>query len=403
MKNLSILLILIIVLFSCTQKKELDNIVDLTSITDPNVTNLTELGADISYIPLETNEDCFITRIDKLIYEGDSYFLGSIDKYYELPKKGSPPPPMMPVRSILYRFSKNGEFICQIGREGRAPSEYKHIKDFLLNKSNNTIEIFSPNKIKEFSLDGIWKKNIPIEYNRISSLFHTNNQFLAFINNSRGQNEYSFVLIDANGKVLNKFENKHKFNISKNIIAYSSECIFYQYDGILHCKELHSDTIFSFENGTFIPKYILKQGEAKYTPDLRGEYIFKNNNRDKIIIQKKSFESKNYLFYQYHWKNRDNCLIKNKSNGVQYLIDNGTGLVNNLDNGPNFKIQNTVTIDGIEYLVSWINAFELKAHVATEAFKNSTPKYPEKKKELKKLVNSLKEDDNPVLMLVRLK
>jgi hypothetical protein len=36
MKNLAILLTLIVVLFSCTQKKELDNIVDLTSITEPN-------------------------------------------------------------------------------------------------------------------------------------------------------------------------------------------------------------------------------------------------------------------------------------------------------------------------------------------------------------------------------
>jgi hypothetical protein len=86
---------------------------------------------------------------------------------------------------------------------------------------------------------------------------------------------------------------------------------------------------------------------------------------------------------------RDNCFIKNKSNGTQYLIDNGTGLVNDLDNGPNFKIQNTITVDGTEYMISWINAFELKAHVDSEAFKNSTPLYPEKKKELEQLAIAL--------------
>ncbi len=212
MKNLTILLTLIIVLFSCKQKKESDNIVDLTSITEPNVTNLSELGSEITYIPLETNASCLITQIDKLIYEGGSYFLGSINKNYELPEKGRPAAPMMPVRSLLYRFSKNGKFICQIGREGRGPSEYIHIKDFLLNKSNNTIDIFSPNDIKEFSLDGIWEKDITIEYDPVSLLGYTNNQFLGFINNSRGQNEYSFVLIDENGKVLKRFENKYKFN-----------------------------------------------------------------------------------------------------------------------------------------------------------------------------------------------
>ena len=399
MKKLSILLTLIIVLFSCTQIKELDINVDLTSITDPNVTNLSELGSDITYIPLETNAGCLIKKIDKLIYEGGSYFLGSINKL-QLAEGGSPF--FVEPKNELYRFSKNGEFICQISREGEAPSEYKRIKDFMFNESNNTIEIFSGKEVKEFSLEGIWKKKTNIEYDQVASLGHTNNQFLGFIDNSRGQNEYSFVLIDTNGKIINKFENKYKFTSTQGIFN-PSECIFYQYDGILHCKELHSDTIFSFDNGAFMPKYILKQGEAKYTKDLREneQYIFKN--RDKIIIQENSFESKNYLFYQYDWKNRDNCLIQDKSNGTQYLIDNEIGLVNDQDNGPNFKIKNTITVDGTEYLISWINAFELKAHVDSEAFKISTPKYPEKKKQLEKLANSLNENDNPVLMLVKLK
>ena len=80
-----------------------------------------------------------------------------------MPEEGRPSFANDPKMS-LYRFSKNGEFICQIGREGRAPSEYTTIKDFLYNESNNTIEIFSGKEIKEFSLDGIWKKNITIEY-----------------------------------------------------------------------------------------------------------------------------------------------------------------------------------------------------------------------------------------------
>ncbi len=403
MKNLTFLLTLI-VLFSCKQKKEPDNSIDLTAITEPSEPNLSELGAEVMYIQLETNESCIIQQIDKLIYESGTFFiLGSINPYVESPDKDAPPPPpMMPKRSV-YRFSKTGEFICQIGQLGKGPSEYRYIHEFLYNRSNNTINIYFLNEIKEFSLDGVWEKNITIDSDEVISLGYTNNQFLGFIDNSAGQNEYSFVLIDANGKVLNRFENKYKFSISKNAIIYPSECIFYQYNGILHCKEMHSDTIFSFDNGIFIPKYILKQGEAKYTPDLRKEYIFENNNRDKIIIQKNSFESENYLFFQYRLKDRGNCFIQNKSDGTRYLVNNDTGLVNDMDNGPNLKIQNTLTVDGVEYLVSWINAFELKAHVTSEAFKNSTPKYPEKKKELEQLANGLDENDNPVLMLVKLK
>jgi hypothetical protein len=48
-----------------------------------------------------------------------------------------------------------------------------------------------------------------------------------------------------------------------------------------------------------------------------------------------------------------------------------------------------------------MNAFDLKAHVASNEFKNATPKFPEKKKELEQLANELNENDNPILMLVR--
>ena len=295
MKKLSILLTLIIVLFSCTQKKEVDNIVDLTLITEPNSTNLSELGSEITYIPLETKTSCIIQQIDKLIYEGGAYYLRSTNENKVSPEKGAPPPPpMMPTRS-LYRFSKNGEFICQISRKGGGPSEYTDILDFWYNKSNNTIDIFFPNSIKEFSLDGIWKKNITIEYNNeVYSLAYANNQILGFINNARGQTEYSFVLFDANGQIINKYKNKYKFNSSRNGIYYSSACVFYRYDGILHCKEMYSDTIFSFDNETFMPKYILNQGEAKYTIDLREK--FNTVDFTQIIFQKKSLNQKTIFF-----------------------------------------------------------------------------------------------------------
>ncbi|KJF45685.1 6-bladed beta-propeller [Draconibacterium sediminis] len=402
MKNLSILLTLITILFSCTQKKEAENIVDLTALTEPGVTNISELGSEIIYIPLETNADFLLSQIDKLIYEGGSCFiLGSVNPNNAVRDKNAPPPPpMMPKRSV-YRFSNKGEFICQISQQGGGPSEYRFIEEFLYNKGNNTVDIFSLGEIKEFSLDGTWIKNTTLDCDELTSLAYSNNRLLGFVYNGHGQSEYSFILFDENGRTTNKYKNKYKFNVSTGAVILNPECIFYQYDGILHCKELNSDTIFSFDNGTFNPKYILKQGEAKYTTAVREKGNSAKLNQ--FIIQKNFFESENHLFYQYKWKNRKNCFIQNKSNSTQYLIDNELGLVNDLDNGPNFKIQNTVTIDGAEYLISWINAFEIKAHITSEAFKNSTPLHPEKKKEMEKLANRLDENNNPVLMLVKLK
>ena len=74
------------------------------------------------------------------------------------------------------------------------------------------------------------------------------------------------------------------------------ECIFYQYNGILHCKELYSDTIFSFDNGTFIPKYILKQGEAKFTTDLREKDNIFIRTSLKLFSKKISLNQKTIFF-----------------------------------------------------------------------------------------------------------
>ena len=76
------------------------------------------------------------------------------------------------------------------------------------------------------------------------------------------------------------------------------------------------------------------------------------------------------------------------------------GLTNDLDGGVNFWPR---TIINDSTFVSWIEASKLKEYIASNEFKESNPKYPEKKEELEKLANSLKDTDNPVLMLVRLK
>ena len=76
------------------------------------------------------------------------------------------------------------------------------------------------------------------------------------------------------------------------------------------------------------------------------------------------------------------------------------GLTNDLDGGANFWPR---TIINDSTLVTWIEALKLKEYIASNEFKESNPKYPERKKELEELVNGLKETDNPVLVLVRLK
>jgi len=85
---------------------------------------------------------------------------------------------------------------------------------------------------------------------------------------------------------------------------------------------------------------------------------------------------------------------------MQVLFKPEEGIINDLDGGVNIL---PLTIKDDNTIIGWVDAIKLKAHVASETFKNSSPKYPEKKKKLEKLANSLKETDNPVLVMVSLK
>ena len=76
------------------------------------------------------------------------------------------------------------------------------------------------------------------------------------------------------------------------------------------------------------------------------------------------------------------------------------GLKNDYDGGANFHPKVYVNDST---LAMWVDAWELKLHVSSRDFKNSSPKYPEKKRELEQVATGLSDNDNPVLILCTFK
>jgi hypothetical protein len=118
------------------------------------------------------------------------------------------------------------------------------------------------------------------------------------------------------------------------------------------------------------------------------------------------FEFGDYVYYEFVYRYvipNDVSIysfIGSKVNNFKALINTGEGFTNDLDGGPNILPK---AIKDDNTIIAWVDTLKLKAHVASEEFKKSTPKYTEKKRELEMLANRLKETDNPVLVLVRLK
>lgn len=206
------------------------------------------------------------------------------------------------------------------------------------------------------------------------------------------------------------FSENATFKFPKTLHAYfpilQHICFPVTFNCTLHIKEMYSDTIFSFnDKGIHTPKYILELGNLNIPQDIRNWDFerFRNSIGRDFFFVNEIYETDKYLVFKYNHDNkRINLMIFNKQTGE---IDNfpenerSGGINNDVDGGPNFIPEHN---DNNIFLQK-INAFELKTHVESEAFKNSTPKYPEKKKELEELAATLDENDNPVLMLVKLK
>lgn len=404
------------VFITCT--KETDNsIVEIE--LEKNIHNfhnfkLSILCDNIEYIALESNDSTIFESI---------HFIDITDHYI-----------LIYDTKQCFLFDRSGRFLRKIGRKGNGPGEYRSAGQpkilnnevFIPDPIRNTLMTFDNlNNFKEEikSLDCFTTQKFIENYFVLSD-----STFLIQIPNQTGVQKNRIALINRNGKVLKKYANTTFFQRNKpvaTLIDYAAN--FYRYNGNIRYKELLNDTIWQIEKEKLNPVYIINRGDYGTPNYIRGLPVSKVGERyqesiwihkifeSKVYIIVKTSFMKNYPFDFYRNIGINELKIQyeiiglfNKQSGEFFFITptqikdqiEPTGVENDIDGGINFMPNYTVC-DSL--LLGWVNAFELKQFISSKAFKHSNPKYPAKKKDLEKLAKSLDENDNPVLMLVKLK
>ena len=207
-------------------------------------------------------------------------------------------------------------------------------------------------------------------------------------------------LIDKKGNITKEFPEKYKYKNTTYPNGFLEEFLMYSFDENLYTKEIYSDTVFTFKKIEFKPAFVLDHGGTTLSVEARKKIINDKTVREvafKHSREIKLFQFGNYVYSEFIYHDDGFGFIDGES---KFLMNLNDGIINDFDGGLNIYPQTTLDNNTV---ISWINPLELKAHIASKEFKNSTPKYPEKKKELEQLANNLDENDNPVLMLVKLK
>ena len=361
--------------------------IDLRKLPEKEAIRLSDLGAtDIQYIPLETTKQNVLPEIKKIVF-GKSFFL--THSY-----------------ANINMFRYNGQFVTKISKEGRGPDEITVAHAIDINPKDESIYLVDGwlQKFLVYNRDGKLMRSFKSPHKIAIDFRITNDGILCYNDNNMARTTNSFILIDTLGKVLMNYPNTYKWQDKTNrTVGYLHENLFYRFNNQIYKMEMYSDTVFVYREKAFEPHIIIDVGKLRITPEARTNspvaYIIHN-----FLTPHKLFEWGDYIYYEFSYQpddeNKGFSIIASKGDNFRILFDPEKGWINDLDGGPNVMPQ---TVRDNNTLVAWIEAFQLKKHVASGAFMKSKPLYPEKKKELEKLANNLKEMDNPVLVLVRLK
>jgi hypothetical protein len=375
------------------------------------VINLSQFTDNIKYIPLETNENFPLGWLNQVEFSVNSILVADM-------------------RSCLL-FNTDGRLVAKIGSQGRGPGEYEYAQniDFIF---PNRILLQSLYDLLEFKTDGSFVtryKNYFLFNNNEDQYFETwkiiyDSLLFGHTPNTTGLIANKALILNKNGDIKHLYKNYIQIKYEKTVASgFENFACIYNFKNAVYYKEFYNDTLFTLNDQfKLIPNYAFSLG--KFKEPIKGRdhiedmskylYLWDVFQTDKYLLIKSQYGdhfpakrlttkmfngigitvNTRFALGIYNKQTKELSFCKPTSTDNPLFT---SGIYNDIDGGPRFfpsKQVNDTT------MLMWVKANELKNHVASDDFKKSLVKYPEKKKELEKLANSLKETDNPVLMFV---
>jgi hypothetical protein len=383
------LFILVILTYSCTPQNVSLYEFDPRSL-DENKITLTEIADDIYYIPLD-----------------NSYPLGVIYDNIEFINKTI----YISAKDIgVLVYNKNGQALKKIGSIGRGPGEYVYNYLFTVDENAEIVYLWdSGNIIKVYSKNGQFLRSFSLnEFGDIDVIKSYDSKLYVFFQIQFENSKYKWIVVDSNGRLIKKEKRKTPPFVS-NIGGLGGT---YEFENnISYWNNFFTDTVFSISQDlTEKLLFLIRPGEHRFPKEKIYSPI---DEMSKYMSIKQIFETNRFLAINYFYKKPAFVLIdkKTRESFLTYLENDkshpGSGLTggieNDLDGGVKLLPKGYFHENESEYMFGLINPYQVKFLESNVKFLNSTPKYSEKKKELEKLAANLKETDNPILMIVRLK
>ena len=371
MKYLFSFLCLCCVLSVSAQKPVVINLAKAIS-ESPKEIMLNELASDIRYVPLETTDDCLMNNEFYIMqYTGEDI-----------------------ITSGIFHFDKNGKFLNKIGSKGQGPEEYLQDLFAFGDWKNKLLYVQNWTTLTCYGFDGTFVRSIPTPQLNMGAAGLFDENHILYSNDiyyADKANPIQLYMVDSqNGKTVSKWRGHLEENKKYGMILTSRD-FMYNYDNSLFYKPALENVIFKILSP--------KKRQLVYKFDCSGKDI--DVSADEVDPKKRfqflsvywAKETAQYLFVNYGMKNISSLGIYDKE---KKTFTNVT-IKDNLAGG--YDIHPAWTSDDNHLLMVYYAGGLLQ----DKEKRYSTGLLPERKKELDELLKNIKEDDNPVVILVTLK
>ncbi|MDR0605860.1 MAG: 6-bladed beta-propeller [Bacteroidales bacterium] len=390
-----LLLTLSYIILACTEQKSsnADHIIYFDTKENVDKYDMKDLtDGTFSIIPLETTDDCLISKIDKIEIKNDRIYI------------------MDRLAQSVYVFDMGGKYLNKICNRGQGPGEYTNLSYMTVTDSSVIVIDHLAEKHLEYSIPSLNYIRGKRLFDKIwtTELFYLDGT-IYYMNNWSNSAAGKFRL----------FSMKHNTDNYEKYLPFEEEPMSLGISGPKYAISGHEasviysgdNNIYRIRDGKVFPEYEVKFKDKKveYSSG-KVENIFNDNPPGRVIGINSINESDKYLFIDIAMTSKDNTPI-GPGNYDKYTCfhnksDHSTVIYPHI-------MYNSIFYDGhircpIKKIINnkiiyWIDANLLLAVYTKEELSKTVFNHEAYGERLKHVLANLTEEDNPVLYIFGLK
>jgi len=407
-------LTLFILLVSCSNKKNPEDdsiaiekpyphIIDIKEgFANPAEIKLSSIADSIKYIVLSKEKDVIINAFPFLqMNESDIY---------------------INFRGLIYRFALSGKFLNTIGKMGRGPEEYMPGSPFAISSPSNTIYV-KRNYMDDYTSyksSGEFIGKIPLkksdnvwEFRCLSDSIFVYTFNYIFMREKSLDDIILCGLFNRKGDKIQVIEHPAKktpLNVDNSRLGIPPPGFtFYNNEVVLS----YIDTVYKISANSISAGFIFNWGDIPHRQSFEELYYIQTEPSKKVTKWGQFLEThgkayfilddpnEHYLFEYDKITGTTKSMLSGLEQNLSVDNDLETGFINDLDGGVTYYPKWTNNSGDI--WIDWDDAFNFKKVHNKDFLSKSNAAYPDRKRDLTEFLNSLNEDDNPVLKIVYLK